>query len=73
MSDDADFQRPHPNTLNCADCGHVWFESERRHQYVDEAGEISVEEGADAVCMLCHQRRRRGAPDDGGGEGVRYW
>jgi hypothetical protein len=71
MTDDDEFQRPHPNTLNCADCGHVWFEGERRHQYVDAAGEVSIEADADAVCILCHQKRRRPRRDDD--EGVRYW
>jgi hypothetical protein len=63
MSDDEQFQRPHPNSISCADCGHVWFEGERRHQYVDEAGEVSEQDGADVVCILCHQKRRRPRPD----------
>ena len=42
------FQRPHPNTIPCEDCGHVWFEGERRHQYVGPNGEVSEEDAADA-------------------------
>ncbi|MEJ7796922.1 MAG: hypothetical protein WKF42_00380 [Solirubrobacteraceae bacterium] len=63
-------RRPHSNTLPCADCGHVWFEGERRHEYVDAEGEVTTEDGADAVCVLCHQKRRRPRPHD---EGVKYW
>jgi hypothetical protein len=73
MSADANFQRPHPNTLRCSDCGHVWFEGERRHHYADERGEVSEGDDAEVVCMLCMQRRRRGAPETDDGEGVRYW
>lgn len=57
-------QRPHPNSVPCADCGHVWFEGERRHEYVDDAGTITIENDADAVCVLCHQKRRRTRPAD---------
>ena len=73
MSADADFQRPHPNTLRCSDCGHVWFEGERRHQYADAQGEVSTKDGADVVCALCMQKRRRRAPEKDDGEGVTYW
>ncbi|MBA3745957.1 MAG: hypothetical protein H0W96_00460 [Solirubrobacterales bacterium] len=66
------FQRPHPNTQRCADCGHVWFEGERRHEYAGESGEISVEDDAEAVCRLCLHKRRRKAPADDGDE-VSYW
>jgi len=66
------FQRPHPNTLKCADCGHIWFEGERRHQYVDAVGEVTVEDDADAICILCRQKRRRRAPKDDG-DAVSYW
>jgi len=50
----------------------VWFEGERRHHYVDETGEVSEQDGAQAVCMLCMQKRRRGAPRSTDGE-VKYW
>ena len=47
---------PHPNTLPCVDCGHLWFEgSKRRHEYdhflgYDSMGHLKVE----AVCQACH-------------------
>ena len=50
---------------------HVWFEGERHH-YVDETGEVTEQDGAEAVCMLCMQKRRRGAPRSTDGE-VKYW
>jgi hypothetical protein len=60
MTPDPDLgQRPHPNTRPCSDCGHVWFEGERRHEYVDAAGEITVADEADVVCILCRVKRRR--------------
>jgi hypothetical protein len=55
-------QRPHPNSVPCADCGHVWFEGERRHEYADDAGTVTIDDGADAVCALCLQKRRRAHP-----------
>ncbi|MDX6679525.1 MAG: hypothetical protein QOE31_3577 [Solirubrobacteraceae bacterium] len=64
------FQRPHPNTIACEDCGHIWFEGERRHQYVGPNGEVSEDDDADVVCILCHQKRRRPRPDE---EEVTYW
>lgn len=33
-------RRPHPNTLPCADCGHIWEEGERRHEYDHHLGYI---------------------------------
>jgi hypothetical protein len=65
-----EFQRPHPNTVPCTDCGHVWFEGERRHQYVGEDGEVSEHDDAVVVCILCHQKRRRPPPAD---DEVTYW
>ena len=49
---------PHPNTRPCADCGHVWFRGERRHEYLDHEGERP--EDVEVLCVLC--RRRRGLP-----------
>ncbi len=58
MSPDDDLgQRPHPNLRSCDDCGHVWFEGERRHHYVDERGQDSINNEADVVCALCKQQR----------------
>lgn len=50
--------RPHPNTLPCTDCGHVWKPGERRHEYDHHLGyapehHLSVE----PVCTLCHAAR----------------
>jgi hypothetical protein len=73
MSADADFQRPHPNTLRCSDCRHIWFEGERRHHYADEHGEVSEEDDAEVVCALCMHQRRRSAPETDDSEGVTYW
>jgi hypothetical protein len=67
---DADFQRPHPNTVPCVDCGHIWFEGERRHHYVDGDGAISDHDDAFVVCILCHQKRRRPRPEE---DEVTYW
>jgi hypothetical protein len=59
---------PDPSSLPCVDCGHVWFEGERRHECVPAppppgfrtaAGRVEV------VCVLCRrQRERRSAGDD---------
>lgn len=49
---------PHPNTLPCTDCGHVWKEGDRRHEYDHSKGygaefHLIVE----SVCTLCHAKR----------------
>lgn len=51
-------RRPHPNTQPCTDCGHVWTEGERRHEYdhhqgYDAAHHLDVQ----PVCTTCHHRR----------------
>lgn len=72
--DDGEIGRPHPNTLLCTDCGHVWFEGERRHDYVDASGTATIEDGADPVCTLCRQKRARGRrPEDDEGGYVTHW
>lgn len=50
--------RLHPNTLPCADCGHVWRLGERRHEYDHHRG-YAAEHHYDviAVCTTCHARR----------------
>ena len=50
--------RPHPNTLPCVDCGHVWRAGERRHEYDHHRG-YAAEHHLDvvAVCTLCHAKR----------------
>jgi hypothetical protein len=50
--------RPHPNTLPCFDCGHVWKRGERRHEYDHYLG-YAAEHHYDvqSVCTLCHSHR----------------
>lgn len=51
-------RRPHPNSLPCADCGHVWAEGERRHEYDHHKGyapESHLE--VESVCTTCHRAR----------------
>lgn len=47
-----------PNAFPCADCGHVYAEGERRHEYDHHLG-YSVDHHYDveAVCTLCHHAR----------------
>lgn len=49
---------PHPNTLSCVDCGHIWKEGERRHEY-DHHNGYGPEHHYDVqpVCTLCHAKR----------------
>ena len=51
-------RRPHPNTLPCVDCGHIWSEGERRHEYDHYLG-YGSEHHLDvvAVCSSCHAKR----------------
>jgi hypothetical protein len=51
---------PHPNTLPCSDCGLVWCEGQKRHEYDHPNGyagayALTVE----PVCTRCHNRRGR--------------
>lgn len=48
-------RRPHPNTLPCARCGHVWGPGERRHEYDHYLG-YAAEHHLDVepVCTTCH-------------------
>ena len=51
-------RRPHPNTLPCADCGHVWAEGERRHEYDHHKGYAPEHHlDVEAVCTRCHALR----------------
>lgn len=51
-------RRPHPNTLPCADCGHVWIDGERRHEYDHHLGYDAAHHGdVQAVCTTCHHLR----------------
>ncbi len=51
-------RRPHPNTLPCTDCGHVWRPGERRHHYDHHLG-YAAEHHLDVepVCTTCHAAR----------------
>ena len=52
---------PHPNELPCTDCGHIWKEGERRHEYDHYLGYAAEHhESVEAVCTLCHHARERG-------------
>ena len=73
MTDEGLIGRPHPNTLPCVDCGHIWFEGERRHEYADAIGIVTIEDGAVPVCQLCLRKRVRGRrPGDDKGF-VSHW
>ena len=52
---------PAANSLPCADCGHLWTEGERRHEYDHYKGyspehQLTVQ----AVCTTCHAGREKG-------------
>ena len=49
---------PHPNERACADCGHIWFAGERRHEYLDHTADSAAD--VTVLCVLC--RRQRGLP-----------
>lgn len=50
--------RPHPNTLPCVDCGHLWASGERRHEYDHHLGYAAKHRLAvEPVCTLCHAAR----------------
>lgn len=51
---------PRPNDLPCADCGHVWAEGERRHEYDHHLGYGAAHHlDVEAVCTTCHHSRER--------------
>lgn len=51
-------RRPHPNTLPCTDCGHVWKPGERRHEYDHHLGYSAAHHlDVQPVCTTCHSRR----------------
>ena len=50
-------RRPHPNTLPCATCGHVWQEGERIHHYDHYLGYAAEHHyTVRPLCTLCHAR-----------------
>lgn len=38
-------RRPRPDSLPCADCGHVWRDGERRHEYDHHLGYDAAHHG----------------------------
>lgn len=54
-------ERGEPNTLPCADCGHVWFAGERRHAHFAH-GSGDPARGV-VLCVLCLQKRELGHAD----------
>lgn len=51
-------RRPHPNALPCVDCGHVWCEGQRRHEYDHYLGyEGTHHLDVEPVCTKCQRRR----------------
>ena len=49
---------PHPNSLPCVDCGHVYPKGRIRHEYDHYLGyEAMHHEHVEAVCSKCHHRR----------------
>ena len=51
---------PRPNTLPCADCGHVWNVGERRHEYDHHLGYAPEHKLAvHVVCTTCHADREK--------------
>lgn len=51
---------PHPNTIPCYDCLHIWNAGERRHEYDHYLG-YSAENHLEvqSVCTTCHGSRER--------------
>lgn len=51
---------PAPNSLPCVDCGHVWTEGERRHEYDHHLGYAAEHhENVEVVCTGCHHVREQ--------------
>lgn len=51
-------RRPHPNTLPCTDCSHVWVLGERRHEYDHHRGYAAAHHlDVEPVCTKCQRRR----------------
>lgn len=49
---------PDPNEVPCIDCGHIWTEGERRHEYDHHRGYTPEHhESVEAVCTTCHHTR----------------
>lgn len=51
---------PRPNALPCTDCGHVWTDGERRHEYDHHRGyESETQLIVEPVCTTCHRSREK--------------
>jgi len=51
---------PRPNDIPCHDCGHIWKEGERRHEYDHYLGYAAeYHEHVQVVCTLCHAAREK--------------
>ena len=51
-------RRPHPNSLPCTDCGHIYLAGERRHEYDHHLGYAAANHyDVQAVCTMCHAKR----------------
>jgi hypothetical protein len=51
-------RRVHPNDLPCTDCGHIWFQGERRHEYDHYNGYAPEHHfNVEPVCTTCHAAR----------------
>ena len=49
---------PHPNSLPCHDCWHVWLEGERRHEYDHHLGYAAENHyKVQSTCTICHYQR----------------
>lgn len=46
---------PHPSKVSCVDCGHIWAEDGRKHEYDHHLGYDAVHHAhVQAVCIDCH-------------------
>jgi hypothetical protein len=51
-------RRASPNAFPCVDCGHVWPDGERRHEYDHHLGYAAEHHGdVEPVCTKCHAQR----------------
>lgn len=51
---------PAPASLPCVDCGHVWSDGERRHEYDHHLGYAAKHhESVEPVCTTCHHIREQ--------------
>ena len=55
---------PRANDRPCVDCGHVWRDGERRHEYDHYLGyEIEHRLAVEPVCTTCHADREKARRD----------